>query len=184
MSVVYNVVIDQGADWYINFLYRQSTEITDITADGTTVTVTADNGFSPGQIVSIDGVLPNQFNLQNVTVASATATQFTITNGATGIYISGGLATCPFDLTNYTAALQLRSEPQDTNYVLNLTTSNGGIAITGPTGLIEVHATNTQTGNIDEGPYYYDLEITSPAPQNIVTRVAQGQAVVSAQVTR
>ena len=124
MSVVYNVVINQGADWYINFLYRQSTEITNVVGNGTTVTFTADNGFSPGQIVFIDGVLPNQYNLQNVTVASATATQFTVTNGATGIYISGGLATCPADLTNYTAAMQLRSEPQSTSNVLNLTTQN------------------------------------------------------------
>lgn len=182
MSVVYNVVIDQGADWYINFLYRQSTEITNVVSNGTTVTFTADNGFSPGQVVSIDGVLPNQYNLQNVTVASATATQFTVTNGATGVYISGGLATCPADLTNYTAAMQLRTEPQSTDYVLNLTTQNGGIAITAATGLIEVHATHTQTGAIDEGPYYYDLEIYSPT--GITTRIAQGQAVVSAQVTR
>jgi len=182
MSVVYNVVIDQGADWYINFLYRQSTEITNIVANGTVVTVTANNGFAPGQIVSIDGVLPNQFNLQNVTVGFANATSFEVTNGATGVYISGGLATCPADLTNYTAALQLRTEPQSTNYVLNLTTQNGGIVITGPTGEIAVHATHTQTGAINEGPYYYDLEIYSDT--GVTTRVAQGQAIVSAQVTR
>lgn len=184
MAVSYNVVIDQGADWFINFLYRQSTEITNVVADGTTVTFTAENGFSPGQIVSIDGVLPNQFNLQNVTVASATATQFTVTNGATGIYISGGIASCPFDLTGYTAALQMRSLPDSPEIVLDLTTTNGGITITGATGLIEVHATAAETTAIDEGPYYYDLEITSPAPQNIVTRVSQGQAIVSAEVTR
>ena len=182
MAVSYNVVIDQGADWYINFLYRQSTEITDITADGTTVTVTAENGFSPGQVVSIDGVLPNQFNLQNVVVDTASATQFTVLNGATGIYISGGIASCAADLTDYTARLQVRSLPSSPDYVLNLTTENGGIAITALDGLIAVHATNTQTEAIDEGPYYYDLEIESDL--GIVTRVSQGQAIVSAEVTR
>lgn len=182
MAVSYNVVIDQGADWYINFLYRQSTEITNVVGDGTTVTFTAENGFSPAQIVSIDGVLPNQYNLQNVAVDSANATSFTVTNGATGIYISGGLATCPYDLTDYTARMQLRSLPSSTEIVLDLTTENGGIDITGIDGLIAVHATAAQTTAIDEGPYYYDLEIISPL--DIVTRVAQGQAIVSAEVTR
>lgn len=182
MAVEYNVVIDQGADWYINFIYKQPAAITNIVGNGTTVTFTANNGLTPGQIVSIDGVIPSQYNLQNVTVATATATQFTVTNGATGIYISGGLATAPYNITGFTAAMQLRSQPDDPNVALNLTTANGGITITGAQGLIEVHATAAQTGAIDEGPYYYDLEITSNS--GIVTRVAQGQAIVSAEVTR
>ena len=35
---------------------------------------------------------------------------------------------------------------------------------------------------IDEGNYYYDLEIY--APSGVVTRLVQGQVVVSAEVTR
>lgn len=88
----------------------------------------------------------------------------------------------PVNITNYTAALQLRSLPTDPTYVLNLTTGNGGIAINGATGLVEVHATANQTRDVDEGVYYYDLEITSPT--GIVTRLVQGQAGVSAEVTR
>ena len=182
MAVSYNVVIDQGADWYINFIYKQPAQITNVTGNGTTVTFTAANGLTPGQIVSIDGVLPDVYNLQDVVVATATPTQFTVTNGATGIYISGGLATAPYDISGFTADMQLRSLPSDPTAVLTLTTENGGITITGAQGLIEVHATSTQTMNIDEGPYYYDIEITSP--QGVVTRVAQGQAIVSAEVTR
>jgi hypothetical protein len=182
MAVSYNVVIDQGADWYINFVYKQPAAITNVIGNGTTVTYTAANGLTPGQIVSIDGVLPNVYNLQNVVVATASATQFTVTNGAQGTYISGGLATAPYNITGFTARMQLRSLPSDTTYVLNLTTENGGIAIDGPNGVIAVHATNTQTEAIDEGPYFYDLEIESNS--NVVTRVAQGQAIVSAEVTR
>ena len=182
MAVSYNVVIDQGADWYINFIYKQPAAITNIVGNGTTVTVTAANGLTPGQIVSIDGVIPSQFNLQNVTVATATPTQFTVTNGATGLYISGGIATAPYNITGFTAAMQLRSLPESPDVALSLTTSNGGITINGPTGEIAVHATAAQTTAIDEGPYYYDLEITSNS--GIVTRVAQGQAIVSAEVTR
>ena len=187
MAVVYNFAgnsaIDQGADWYATFIYKQPAQITNITGDGTTVTFTAVNGFTAGQTVSIDGVLPWVYNLQDVTISAVTPTSFQVVNGATGNYISGGIATAPVDITGFSAALQLRSTPNSPTAVLDLTTANGGIDIpNGTDGVINVHATATQTGAIDEGPYVYDLEITSP--YNIVTRVSQGQAVISAEVTQ
>lgn len=115
MAVNYNVEIDQGADWFINFTYEDSNKT-------------------------------------------------------------------PINITNYTAALQLRSLPSSDVAALSLTTGNG-ITITGASGLVAVHATATQTANIDAGTYYYDLEITAPVT-NVVTRLIQGQAVVSPQVTR
>lgn len=87
----------------------------------------------------------------------------------------------PVNITSYTAALQLRSLPESTTAVLSLETGSG-ITITGASGLVAVHATATQTGAIIAGDYYYDLEITSP--QNVVTRLVQGQAIVNPQVTR
>lgn len=87
----------------------------------------------------------------------------------------------PVNITGYTSALQLRSLPTDTTAVLSLSTGSG-ITITGSTGLVAVHATAAQTRAIDEGVYYYDLEITSQS--GIVTRLIQGQAYVSAEVTR
>ena len=182
MAVTYNTTIDQGADWYINFIYKQPAEITNIVGNGTTVTYTAANGFAPGQTVSIDGVLPPAYNLQNVTVATASATTFTVTNGATGIYISGGIATAPVNVTGYSAELQLRSLPSDPTAVLSLSTADGEITVTGASGEFAVHATAAQTTNIDEGTYYYDIEITSGT--GIVTRLAQGQVVVTPEVTR
>lgn len=181
MAAIYNTTIDQGADWYITFIYKQPAEITNVTANGSVVTYTAVNGFTAGQTVSIDGVQPYIYNLQNVTINTGSGSQFTVTNPATGIYISGGIATAPVNITDYTAALQLRSLPSDPTAVLSLTTGSG-ITITGASGTIEVHATAAQTRAIDEGPYYYDLEITSDT--GVVTRVAQGQVVVSAEVTR
>jgi hypothetical protein len=89
----------------------------------------------------------------------------------------------PIDITGYTAALQLRSLPSDTTAVLSLATGSG-ITITGATGTVAIHATATQTRAIDEGNYYYDLEISSPTSPSIVTRLVQGQVVVSAEVTR
>ena len=87
----------------------------------------------------------------------------------------------PVNITGYTSALQLRSLPTDATAVLSLTTGSG-ITITGASGLVAVHATAAQTRAIDEGVYYYDLEITSQS--GIVTRLVQGQAYVSAEVTR
>jgi hypothetical protein len=116
MAVLYNVVIDQGADWFLNVTYDNP--------DGT-----------------------------------------------------------PVNITGYTAALQLRSLPTDSVAVLSLTTG-AGITITGATGLVAIHATATQTRAIDEGVYYYDLEISSTSSPAVVTRLIQGQAEVSAEVTR
>ena len=87
----------------------------------------------------------------------------------------------PVNITGYTSALQLRSLPTDPTAVLSLATGSG-ITITGATGLVAIRATATQTRAIDEGVYYYDLEITSQS--GIVTRLVQGQAYVSAEVTR
>lgn len=90
----------------------------------------------------------------------------------------------PVNLTGYTAALQLRSTPADSTAVLSLTSAaGGGITITPLTGLVSIHATANQTTIIDEGTYYYDLEITD-AYTGVVTRLIQGQAIVSAEVTR
>lgn len=182
MAVVYDLEIDQGADWFVNFQYNQPAEITNITSNGTAVTFVCANAFNAGQSVSISGVLPSQYNFQNVTIATASTTQFTVTNPATGTYISGGLAYSPVNVSNYTAALQIRSLPSSETAVLSLTNGNG-ITVGTTNGLIEVHATAIQTAAIDEGPYYYDIEITSPA-SGTKTRLAQGRVIVNPEVTR
>jgi hypothetical protein len=116
MAVAYDTSINQGADWYINFVYEDT-----------------DTGT-------------------------------------------------PINITGYTAALQLRSLPSDTTTALSLSSPSSGIVITGASGLVAVHATAAQTGAIIAGYYYYDVEITSPA--GVVTRLIQGQILVSPQVTR
>jgi hypothetical protein len=181
MADNYNTIIDQGSDWFRNFLYTQPATITNVVGNGTTVTYTADNGFSAGQTVFIQGILPSQYNLGNVTIASRTSTQFTVTNAVTGLYIQGGDALSAVDITGYTARMQLRSLPNDTIAVLTLTDTSG-ITIDGPSGTLAVQATATQTAAISAGPYYYDLEITSPT--NVRTRIVQGEFNVNAEVTR
>jgi hypothetical protein len=96
-------------------------------------------------------------------------------------YYTDETQTTPVNLTGYTAALQLRSEPTDATSVLSLS-SGSGITITGASGLVAVHATAAQTRVIEEGYYYYDILLTSAG--GIITRLVDGQMEVTAGVTR
>lgn len=78
--------------------------ITNISGNGTTVTVTVGTAnispFVVGRSVTIAGVNPVAYNISG-TVASVNtgAGTFTITNAATGAYVSGGTATITSDVT-------------------------------------------------------------------------------------
>ncbi len=72
--------------------------VTAAVGDGTTVTYTADNGFVPGQRVSITGLgvaSGSSLNLTDATVATATQTEFTVTNSTVGTSSGTGTATAP-----------------------------------------------------------------------------------------
>ena len=86
------------------------------------------------------------------------------------------------NLTGYTASMQFRLTVSSTTSALTLTSSSG-IVITGATGNLAIHATAAQTAALeDSAKYDYDLEITSPS--GVVTRLIQGVASVSSQITR
>jgi len=65
--------------------------VTAISATGTEVTYTTTNTFIEGEIVTISGVVPSQFDVTNATVISASGNTFTIASTATGSYVSGGI---------------------------------------------------------------------------------------------
>jgi hypothetical protein len=86
------------------------------------------------------------------------------------------------NLTGYTAAMQFRLTTTSATAAISLTQASG-ITITGATGNLAIRATAAQTGALDDSAKYdYDLEITSSA--GVVTRLIQGIASVSSQVTR
>jgi hypothetical protein len=69
--------------------------VTAATGNGTTITYTARNNFLAGQTVTISGLgiaSGASLNLANVVIASATATQFTVTNSTTGVSAGTGQA--------------------------------------------------------------------------------------------
>jgi len=70
----------------------RSANITGLSATGSSVTYLSENNFSAGQTVKITGITPTQYNLSSAVVVSATNTQFTVSSGATGSYVSGGYA--------------------------------------------------------------------------------------------
>lgn len=88
----------------------------------------------------------------------------------------------PIDLTGFTAAMQLRLTTSSAVAAVSLTQA-AGITITAITGTLAIRITAAQTGALDDSAKYdYDLEITSSA--GVVTRLIQGVASVSSQVTR
>ena len=73
--------------------------VTAASAASGTVTYTAANTFASGQTVTITGLSTAAFNLTGVTIASATSTQFTVTNAATGTAVTGATATATVTIT-------------------------------------------------------------------------------------
>lgn len=79
-----------------------SATVTAASAAGGTVTYTASNSFVAGALVSISGLSTGAFNLQNVIIATASSTQFTVTNAATGTAVTGATATATSSVSLYT----------------------------------------------------------------------------------
>lgn len=67
---------------------RKEVLVTAASASAGTVTYTGRNYFTAGDVVSIYGLSTSAFNLSNANIASASTTQFTVTNSATGTAVS------------------------------------------------------------------------------------------------
>lgn len=92
---------------------------------------------------------------------------------------SGGT---PIDLTGCTARMQVRSEVESADVLLELTTENGGITLGGTAGTIDLLVTDEDTTAITWEGGVWDLEIVHP--DGTVTRLAEGSISVSPEVTR
>jgi len=83
----------------------------------------------------------------------------------------------PLNLENYTARSQIRKNydsPTSNSFIVSIQdAANGNISMS---------MSSSNTANLKPGRYVYDLEIEDD--DNTVTRVIQGVAVVSPQVTR
>lgn len=107
---------------------------------------------------------------------------FAIEQGATfNLVLTWRVNNVLVNLTGYTARLQARVDVEDTETVLSLTTG-AGITLGGAAGTITLDQTATQTALLPAGTYIYDLELA--AGGGTVTRLVQGELIISAEVTR
>lgn len=72
--------------------YNPTIVITNVVGDGEEIVYTATNDLQAKDRVTIQGVSPIEYNLENVIVISANETSFTVQGSTTSTYISGGTA--------------------------------------------------------------------------------------------
>lgn len=88
----------------------------------------------------------------------------------------------PIDLTGYTARMMARASQADADPFLTLTTENGGIALGGAAGTIDLYMSDTATAALTAPIGLYDLELESGGGD--VTRILQGTLTISKEITR
>lgn len=88
----------------------------------------------------------------------------------------------PINLTGYTARMQVRRKHSDAAILLDFTTVNGAITLGGAAGTIVVTGLATLTDDVPAKVCVYDLELVSPS--GFVTRLIEGSATVTPEVTR
>jgi len=114
---------------------------------------------------------------------AATTYDLTIEQGATFslviTYKDNGVAV---NLTGYTARMQVRATLESASTLVELTTANSRIALGGTAGTITLTISATDTAALTAGRGVYDLELVSGS--GIVTRLLQGVATISRNVTR
>lgn len=85
-------------------------------------------------------------------------------------------------LTGYVARMQVRAVLADAEFLIELTTENGGIALGGANGEIDLLISATDTAAITWFTGVYDLELQDGSGK--VTRLLEGKVKVKAEVTR
>jgi hypothetical protein len=85
--------------------WQQTVAVTNVVAAGGGVTFTCANNFVIGQRVTTTGITPGAYNLTDQIITDATPTNFVITNGATGTFVSGGSATSTVSYVDNTGTL-------------------------------------------------------------------------------
>jgi hypothetical protein len=90
-----------------------------------------------------------------------------------------------YNLTGYTARMQVRDNVSSNTIVIALSTtagSGGTITLGGTAGTVDLLISATNTAALTAGQYVYDLELVSGG--GVVTRLLEGNFKVTAEVTR
>lgn len=86
------------------------------------------------------------------------------------------------NLTGYSARMKVRPGVDSATVLLDLTTANAKITLGGVAGTITVNLTDVETAALAAMLGVYDLELISGG--GVVTRLLQGNLIVSNEVTR
>jgi hypothetical protein len=86
-----------------------------------------------------------------------------------------------WNLTNYTAAMQVRKSTTSSTAILSLT-SGSGITLGGTAGTVAVTASASTMAALPAGTWVYDLELTSGG--GITYAVLEGKFIIKPEVTR
>lgn len=89
----------------------------------------------------------------------------------------------PYNLTSWTARMQIRAKKKAEDYLLELKTENGGVTIevTTDESKYTVYMNPEQTAALISGGVY-DLKLVDP--QGDVVRIQEGSVTLSTEVTR
>jgi hypothetical protein len=83
----------------------------------------------------------------------------------------------PWDLSDYTFAMQVRRSSNSSTALLNITS-----ATMNASGQVSVTVNATTMNTVPAGRWVYDIELTSSGDE--VTRILEGRFIVSPQVTQ
>lgn len=155
---------------------------------GSPLRLTVDHGLPGNWLAWVQGVSnmqgvnrsPQTERPHRVTVVDASTLEINALS-AFGLNPSGGqlIYKPPVDLAGATARMQIREQVGGA-VLLELTTENGGLAISGP-GTITRTLSATQTAALAWTEAVYDLEVQYP--DGTVQRYLQGAVTVSREVT-
>lgn len=87
----------------------------------------------------------------------------------------------PWNLTGYTARMQVRPFTESTTKIFDLTETNG-IALGGVLGTVTVTRNATQMAAAKAGRHVYDIELESSG--GVVTRILEGRFIIVPEVTQ
>lgn len=141
--------------------------ITGITKAAPMVVTAVDHGIPVGwrtKITNVVGMTDVNSADEYHTVTDTTSNTITI-NAVNSLgykdYISGGVLEYnqPYDLTGVTARMQLRGKITDTDYIVELTTENGGIVIDTALKTITIIVSATATAAFTFSSAVYSMEL-------------------------
>lgn len=86
----------------------------------------------------------------------------------------------PWDLTSYTARMQVKESTNTATKFLDLTSGAGDITLDS-VGVVVVTVSATRMAAVPAGRHLYDIELVSSG--SVVTRILEGKFTVRAEVT-